>query len=320
VIRGLIEKQRSWSYFHQPQPVGRCFIPGQLLGYYNDLTGKTMGPGPLSDARVPLVALRNGTLVETPVSIAQLALGFHDRWLLHGARHDREQFLYFAELLARRGQVSTLGVVWTHEFDFASYRLERPWISAMAQGQAVSTLTRAYRLTNDAEFLRLAQAGARPLMVAVDEGGVGRATEDGWWLEEYPSRSPSRVLNGCIFALWGLYDLGLCGDRSAMELFQSGRDTVAHALPKFALAGWSRYDLYPRGLPNLASPYYHRLHVAQLDAMWQLTGIRVFARFRDRWQAAAASRMRVLTATAYKGAWHLTKRVSERLSSSATTA
>ena len=30
--------------------------------------------------------------------------------------------------------------------------------------------------------------------------------------------------------------------------------------------GWSRYDLYPHPLTNVASPFYHRLHIEQLRA------------------------------------------------------
>jgi hypothetical protein len=55
----------------------------------------------------------------------------------------------------------------------------------------------------------------------------------------------------------------------------------------------------------LASPFYHRLHIVQLRVMHRLTGSEVFARFADRWEQYAASRINRARALVYKGAFKL---------------
>ena len=46
--------------------------------------------------------------------------------------------------------------------------------------------------------------------------------------EEYPTDPPSFVLNGGIFALWGLYDVGAgARRREVAREFEPGADTLA---------------------------------------------------------------------------------------------
>ena len=55
------------------------------------------------------------------------------------------------------------------------------------------------------------------------EGGVQARLGGGPWPEEYPTDPPSYVLNGGIFALWGMYDVGAgLGDEDAARDFEQG--------------------------------------------------------------------------------------------------
>jgi hypothetical protein len=91
---------------------------------------------------------------------------------------------------------------------------------------------------------------------------------DGAWPEEYPTDPPSYVLNGGIFALWGLYDVreGL-GDEDAAREFEQGAGVLAANLHRWDTGYWSRYDLFPHPVMNVASSFYHALHTSQLEAM-----------------------------------------------------
>ena len=54
----------------------------------------------------------------------------------------------------------------------------------------------------------------RPLLVDSKEGGVAtKLFQQFDWLEEYPSNPPSFVLNGFMFAIFGLHDLSLAIDQ-----------------------------------------------------------------------------------------------------------
>jgi heparosan-N-sulfate-glucuronate 5-epimerase len=307
------ERKFHGTYFHQSQPIGRCFNPGEIGGYYNDLTGKADYTGPANPAGVPLRQVPGQGLVEMPVSATQMALGLYDRWLMRKMEPDREKFLSLARYLMSTGQSRPEGIVWIYDFDMPTYRLKGPFISAMGQGQAISVLVRAHKLTGEERYLSVAREAMRPMGIPVVAGGVGIDTIHGWWLEEYPTTPPSFVLNGCIFAIWGLNDLALAGHDPAKELFLRVTDTLEQALPAFDIAGWSRYDLFPFVMPQMTSPFYHQLHIAQLDAMAQLTGNRTFAHFGHHWLQAAGSEFKASCAIAHWAAFRVTKAAQRRL-------
>ena len=69
----------------------------------------------------------------------------------------------------------------------------------------------------------------------------------------------------------------------AENLWERGVATLERNLPRFDAGYWSMYDVAPVGMKNMASPFYHHLHIVQLDVMFRLTGKEVFREFRDRW-------------------------------------
>ena len=54
--------------------------------------------------------------------------------------------------------------------------------------------------------------------------------------------------------------------RRARE-FEQGADTLAANLHRWDTGYWSRYDLFPHPVMNVASSFYHALHTSQLEAM-----------------------------------------------------
>jgi len=140
--------------------------------------------------------------------------------------------------------------------------------------------------------------------------GLVAMTAEGAVLQEYPSDPPAHVLNGWIWALWGLYDLGAYGegDAHASAAFERGVDTLVARLPLYETGkGWSRYDLFPHPLTNVASPFYHRLHIEQLRALAQLAPRRELNEFADRWEAGLDSSLARATAVARKVGFRLVR-------------
>ena len=134
-------------------------------------------------------------------------------------------------------------------------------------------------------------------------------TDEGIVLQEYPTDEPAHVLNGWIWALWGLYDVAqACNDSEAAAAFEAGVDTLVARLPFYEVArGWSRYDLYPHPIRNVASPFYHRLHVEQLHALNDLAPRPELVATAERWEGALASRRARAEAVARKVGFRMLK-------------
>lgn len=152
--------------------------------------------------------------------------------------------------------------------------LELPpgWYSAMAQGQAMSLLTRAFVVTGDLRYLESALKGVRIFKVRSENHGIMTTFLGKYvWYEEYPTVPSSFVLNGFIYSLFGLYDVYMtCTHedcRQAGKLFDEGMVSLKKMLPLYDSGSGSIYDLRHFSLgvaPNLARWDYHTTHINQL--------------------------------------------------------
>lgn len=249
---------RGHSYWHLSQGEGTQFVPGALEGYFNDLTGKAAWPGAVDPLGLPLVSV-NGRLQYFPVTVLQKGLGHWDLWLRSG-RNDPAQRNQF-ERIARwavatqdeRGgwRVPDVGAA------VSAY-------SAMSQGQGISLLCRAYSTNQGSEYISAAIKAAHLMLAPEAAGGTAYLAPEGIVLEETPLHQRRTILNGWIFALYGLHDLGLVvEDQGFRVALLSTVTALAALLPTFDAGFWSYYDSSGR----VASPFYHRLHISQLRAM-----------------------------------------------------
>lgn len=269
--------------YRAPQQMA-SFIPGDLSsGYYNDLRSVALEYGSAREAHGWLDLLVHRRSQLWPVRLTQLGLG---AWQLAHERGADDEWLSVVHRICTWAIVDmdAHGRI-AHEVAMPhTYAIAAPWHSAMIQGQLASLLMRA-AMTSGFEYLRgeAQRASASLLDPAL---GLCSTVDDGVILEEYPSNPAPHVLNGWIWALWGLYDVGT-HDATARSAFDNGCGTLASMLPRYELArGWTRYDLYPHPIVNVASPFYHQLHVHQMHAMYVLTGDMRFADAAARWQRA----------------------------------
>jgi hypothetical protein len=175
-----------------------------------------------------------------------------------------------------------------------TFPLDAPWYSALAQGEAVSLLLRAATVLERPELVELAGRAAESLLDS--SSALVVATPEGPVLQEYPTSPPAHVLNGWLIALWGLYDLagapeaGADTARRAADAFSAGAAAVAERIDRYRTpVGWSLYDLYPHPLPNVASPFYHRLHVVQLLRQNELAADPRLLAAAGEWRQAATA-------------------------------
>ncbi len=244
-----------------------------------------------------------------PIAIAQWGLGNHS---LYGRSHHverKEKFIAASNWLRRNLARNPHGLwVWNHHFDW-EYRtlLKAPWYSALAQGQGISLLVRAYRETADSAYLHAARQAFESFTRTMQEGGVCFEDEAGdLWFEEYLVSPPTHILNGFIWAMWGVWDFYLAtGDDAAKQLFFRAVETLCGNLGRYDLGFWSLYEQSGTLLPMVASPFYHRLHIVQLRIMHRLTGESIFERDADRWQTYLGNAFSRARALCYKGAFKL---------------
>jgi hypothetical protein len=260
---------------------GSQVVPGEVRGYHIDLRVKAHGGG-----WVPDRSARHAHWVIT----AQWGLGAYERYLAGEGDEWLDTALRVGRYLVER-QREDGG--WAHEVPFPhTFRLRPPWLSAMAQGEAASVLVRLHRETGDDAFAEAALQALRPMAVPSDAGGVLARLDGGPFLEEYPTSPPSNVLNGAFFAVWGCYDVwkGL-GDAEAGQLFEDTLGTLAGNIERWDTGFWSRYDLHPHPIPNVASSLYHVLHLSQLEATDRIAPRPELTAARERWAGYLESRM-----------------------------
>lgn len=289
-------------------PVGERAIPGGLRGYHIDFALKATEPLWPPRWMVDEAAGRDLLAASTVQWIAQWGLGCferhlgeeEERWLRAGL--DASEFL-----LARQEQEGPLaGACFNQTPMVHTFHLDPPWVSGMAQGEMGSLLARAFAFTGDERFAEGAASALGPLRVPTSAGGVRTPVGDGFFLEEYPTTTPSCVLNGGIYALWGLYDVGVgLDDAEAREEFELGVDTLAANIHRWDTGAWSRYDLYPLPVMNIASGAYHVLHINQLRAMQRIAPRPEIASAAERFESYLSSRAKRTAAFARKALFRL---------------
>jgi heparosan-N-sulfate-glucuronate 5-epimerase len=168
-------------------------------------------------------------------------------------------------------------------------------------------LVRAGKESDDPKYFEAARSAFASFQLSIEQGGVAFTDDAGdLWFEEYIVSPPTHILNGFIWALWGVYDYFLATqDDASRDLFTRGVRTLQHNLDSYDLGFWSLYEQSGTRLPMVASRFYHRLHIVQLRVMHRLTGEDFFARVADRWESYAHSRANRTRALCYKSVFKL---------------
>ncbi|VDK85514.1 unnamed protein product [Litomosoides sigmodontis] len=207
-----------------------------------------------------------------------------------------EHFLIAADWLASN-QDELGGWSVPVERSMADKRLILPagWHSAMAQGHALSVLTRAYIVTNDEKYLQVAKRALYLFKAEAAKGGVLNELFGHPWFEEYPTTPGTFVLNGFLYSLIGLYDFSQVSNSQNAEndsttLFSVGLESLRIFLPLFDSGSGTFYDLRHLGVkmaPNLARWDYHSVHIYLLKWLYIITKDEFLNETANRWASYA---------------------------------
>ena len=311
ILRAYLLPGRSQLTFWHEIPSANPNAVFQSLGeYYMGFEAKADYPGHYDDSSIPMLDYHGAIgLQYNPIAIAQWGLGNYNLFRRTAQRERKDKFLSASEWLLAHLEQNRFGIwVWNHNFDWEYRdRLRKPWFSGLAQGQGISLLVRAHAETQRPEYLACAARAFAAFLLPVDSGGVTFTDEQGdLWFEEYIVSPPTHILNGFIWAAWGIHDYYLATqDERAKNLFDSAVATLLKNLPHYDMGFWSLYEQSRTRLKMVASPFYHQLHIVQLRVMHALTGEKIFAEVANRWESYRRSRAKRTRALCYKSAFKL---------------
>jgi heparosan-N-sulfate-glucuronate 5-epimerase len=306
----LLRGKSQLTFWHENPAENPNLTINSLGEYYMLFTEKADYVGTYDSHGIPMLDYHGQIgLQYNPIALAQYGLGNYNLFRRTGDLQRRQKFFLSAEWLCSHLESNSRGLaVWNHHFDW-EYRdtLKAPWYSALAQGQGISVLSRAHHESGEIRYLVAAQHALAAFYQPFDAGGVAFTDERGdLWFEEYIVSPPTHILNGFIWATWGVYDYFLLTrDQSARDLFSRAVQTLLHNLDGYDLGFWSLYEESGTRLPMVTSAFYHRLHIVQLRIMHRLTGENLFASIADRWQRYTQSRVNRSRALLYKSAFKL---------------
>lgn len=230
-----------------------------------------------------------------PITIGQYALAiFHD-YLSSGSSESRDHFLRMAKWFQENAIEENNAVFWITEVPKPEFDMHQPWKSAFSQSRGISVLLRAWQIDQDPHKLDTCRRALTAFDRDVSNGGVRVDHEEGrTFYEEYVAKKPTRILDGHMFSLFGLYDFvrsqrGVDHPTTALaqSLFEDGIQGLEKWLPDFDMGFWVHYNQcdiegYPPDDPCTLG--YLRLVSCQLEILSSLSGSRTLDQYARRFR------------------------------------
>ncbi len=260
------------SILHVEQGVGLNYSKEVIKGYYNDFSNKVLSlPDLLKNDELPKNITEKGELIYFPVAIFQYGLGAFDLYLQTQDQSYLQKFWQAINWAVKNQEDSGAWNNFFYIFPHAPY-------GAMAQGEGASLLLRAYSLNGDFLYLTRAKQAIDFMLKPISEGGTAIEDTMGLVLHEYTHLPP--VFNGWVFAWFGLYDLCKVSDESKYcGALDKSLSALKEYMPRFDSRTWSYYDTSGR----VASPFYHKLHIALATVLFDITEDGLFAHYQKKW-------------------------------------
>lgn len=278
------------SYIPPPYEVNQKInLYAPVLGYYYiDFSFKYLveSKGYIFDRNgIPLYQ-EDGKYYYFPVLISQLALGAYDYYLNTKDINAKNIFLKCADWLYNTLRKHGNFFYWENEsgLDYPGALHKSQWFSAMAQGEGASVLLRAFSETKKEEYLQAAKKAITPIFYELSEGGISIVKGNNYiFPQEFPTNPPSDVLNGAIFAYFGVYDYyRVTGDPDVRQFHEIIVGTLLSVVDQYDTGYWSLYSRWPRWVNG--SPHYNSEHATQLWVLYLITGNKKFLKYSDKFE------------------------------------
>ena len=259
------------SISHVNQGIGTCYSKTEVAGYYNDLTEKVTKDNP--DILVPKYHVDTGEEIYFSIGIFQYGLAAYDLYLKTKEEVYKQKLIACADWAVENQQEDGGWDTFTYESP------EHPY-SSMAQGEGISMLIRAHIVAKDETYMTAIHKAKEFMLKPISKGGATEYRGDDVYL--YECTHEPLILNGWIFSLWGLYDYSkYINDNDIKMTLNATLSALKKKLPEFDIKYWSKYEDGKR----ICSPFYHKLHIAQLNVMYDLFGDEIYKEYALKWEA-----------------------------------
>ena len=223
-----------------------------------------------------------------PLYVASYGLGYLASYLETSDTLYLNRATVYANRLLELGTRENDCIYLTYDFQYrlhnGSYNevMLPPWFSGIAQGFGLAFISRIYQSTGNPYYLYAADSVFNAFLYTDDDGDVWITDIDSsgyYWIEEYPFVPKTRVLNGFLFAISGLYEYyQVTQSGNCRIVFQGACTTIKDNVYRYRVPGQiSYYCLLHR------SQYseYHQIVIRQLRYISQITGDDFFRNFAD---------------------------------------
>lgn len=217
-----------------------------------------------------------------PVLIANCILGNFNLYLQHRDKNFLKVFWDNIHWLSNYGVTHGDSLVFPFPYGLKEFNPEPDWVSGMYQGQILSCFARAYHLSKEEKYLELCGQTWNSFEQPLGEK-YGFRYEDryGLWFEEAPKLPANHILNGSVFAIWGILDyFKVSGKPELEETWNQSIQTLQNAIADYDLGYWSLYDLSG----TITSYYYQSVHIRQMQTLFEQTGHEIFRKYAQRWE------------------------------------
>tara|TARA_B100000161_G_scaffold243866_1_gene197799 strand:- start:2568 stop:3545 length:978 start_codon:yes stop_codon:yes gene_type:complete len=302
----FLSKNSNLSFWHGQPQINEFASYTSLDQYYMKFHYKANYVGVHDKDGIPLLDYQGDIGIQyNPIAIAQWSLGNYNLWKRKKLSSAYQKFILGSEwlndnLVPNKNKIH----VWNHYFNWVyKETLVNPWYSGLAQGQGLSVLCRAYKETKDPKYLKSLEKVFESLKINVKDGGVMfKDSKNNIWIEEYiMQNTPTHILNGFIWGLWGIYDYWLLtNDKKVNELFLEYINTLENNINSYDIGYWSLYELSDNIISMRASLFYHKLHIVQMNILFEMTRKKIFKKIGLKWSSYLDNKLNIIRATLMK--------------------
>lgn len=262
--------------------------------YFHDMAGKGIYPGEIVDG-IPVFYLNGNNRVVFYTTVLNYALGLLNRYAT-GEQVGNDLLNITQWLLNEQCEDGS----WRYNFVGSDHPLSKNKAAGMTQGLAVSFLIRSM----NAGFLSkevCMQTTKKAIQFMLSDEIVS-IHDNKKLIEEFYSPGVS-ILNGSIFALYGLYDY--CMTFGDMKCFHEYINALKILLSQYKLGYWSYYDMHG----TITSKFYHQLHIDMMIVLYHLTNESIFREYAEKWQKGLKISFFFILLKAFQKLRHINKMV-----------
>lgn len=211
-------------------------------------------------------------------------------WNIPPKKSEKEYFKNCVDWLVDNLDTSTGYAHFMYDFDwpYKGYPggiLKKSWWSGLTDAYAIVLMLRAYDVYQDERYLEVSRLLYESSLQKVSQNGSLTYLNDKEWIEEYvdPSSGETKlayVLNGMIYSTFGIkaFEDKFQIENPHTDKLLKSIETNINLFDKGS--NWSNYDL----IGNRSNMKYHKIHVALMHEMYDLTKSEVFKNKENQWR------------------------------------